>query len=164
MRRSGTRRRSSSNITVISRRARLAPRQKCGPPAPKPTCAGVIGRVMSNRYGSGNIRSSRLAELYQRTTFWPAAMRWPDSSVSSVAVRRKWITGVAQRTISSTAVRVWASKSPYQRSRWSGCSVSAFMPWLMALRVVSLPATTSRMKNEPNSCWEAVAVDLGGHR
>ena len=26
------------------------------------------------------------------------------------------------------------------------------MPWLMALRVVSLPATTSRMKNEPSSC------------
>ena len=26
------------------------------------------------------------------------------------------------------------------------------MPWLMALRVVSLPAATSRMKNEPNSC------------
>ena len=25
------------------------------------------------------------------------------------------------------------------------------MPWLIALRVVSLPATTSRMKNEPNS-------------
>src|SRR6185295_7774958 len=28
---------SSSNITAISRRARLAPRQKCGPPPPKPT-------------------------------------------------------------------------------------------------------------------------------
>ena len=25
------------------------------------------------------------------------------------------------------------------------------MPWLIALRVVSLPATTSRMKNDPNS-------------
>jgi hypothetical protein len=32
-----------------------------------------------------------------------------------------------------------------------GVSVSAFIPWLIALRVVSLPATTSRMKNEPNS-------------
>jgi hypothetical protein len=28
---------------------------------------------------------------------------WPESSVSRVAVRRKWITGVAQRTISSIA-------------------------------------------------------------
>jgi len=26
------------------------------------------------------------------------------------------------------------------------------MPWLIALRVVSLPATTRRTKNEPNSC------------
>ena len=32
--RSGSRRNSSSNITEISRRARLAPRQKCGPPPP----------------------------------------------------------------------------------------------------------------------------------
>ena len=39
------------------------------------------------------------------------------------------------------------------------------MPWLMALRVVSLPATTSRMKNEPNSCvGQALAVDLGVHQ
>ena len=35
---SGSRVRISSKITAISRRARLAPRQKCGPPAPKPTC------------------------------------------------------------------------------------------------------------------------------
>jgi len=32
--RSGNHRKISSNITVISRRARFAPRQKCGPPAP----------------------------------------------------------------------------------------------------------------------------------
>ena len=39
------------------------------------------------------------------------------------------------------------------------------MPWLMALRVVSLPATTRRMKNEPNSCArEPLAVDLGVHQ
>ncbi len=86
------------------------------------------------------------------TTFSPALIGWPPTSVSSVAVRRKWITGVPQRTISSTAVFEWASKSPYSRSRWSGKSVNAFRPWLIALRVVSLPATTSRMKNEPNSC------------
>ena len=33
----GTRRRISSNITAISRRAKFAPKQKCGPPAPNPT-------------------------------------------------------------------------------------------------------------------------------
>ena len=39
------------------------------------------------------------------------------------------------------------------------------MPWLIALRVVSLPATTSRMKNDPNSCvGQALAVDLGVHQ
>jgi hypothetical protein len=37
-------------------------------------------------------------------------------------------------------------------SRWSGYWVSARIPWLIALRVVSLPATASRMKNDPNSC------------
>ena len=36
-------------------------------------------------------------------------------------------------------------------ARWSGCSVKAHRPWLMALRVVSLPATTNRMKNEASS-------------
>ena len=75
----------------------------------------MIGRVTSKRYGSAKTRSSRFAEAYHSTTFWPAAIGWPASSVSSVAVRRKWITGVAQRTISSTAVRVCASKSPYQQ-------------------------------------------------
>ena len=38
---------------LISRRARLAPRQKCGPPAPKPTCSFGV-RVTSKRYGSAN--------------------------------------------------------------------------------------------------------------
>ena len=38
------------------------------------------------------------------------------------------------------------SKSAAHSARWSGCSVSSFRPQLMALRVVSLPATTSRMK------------------
>ena len=62
MRRSGSRRRISSNITLISRRARLAPRQKCGPPAPNPVWGGWSGRVTSKRYGSSNTRSSRLAD------------------------------------------------------------------------------------------------------
>src|SRR5207244_437759 len=36
---SGRRRRSSSNMARIWRRARLAPRQKWGPPPPKATCS-----------------------------------------------------------------------------------------------------------------------------
>ena len=67
---------------------------------------------------------------------------------SWVQVRRKWITGVAHRTISSTAVTASPSKSDCHRAICSGWSVRAWSPWAMALRVVSLPATTSRMKNE----------------
>ena len=81
----------------------------------------------------------------------PSAKVCPDSVVSAVAVRRMKMTGEAQRTISSTAVGATASKSAAQMARWSGCSVKAHRPWLMALRVVSLPATTSRMKNEASS-------------
>ena len=78
------------------------------------------------------------------------------------------MTGVAQRMISSTALGATPSRSSSQRRRWSGKSVSAFMPWLMALRVVSLPATTRSTKKEPNSsgvrlcpstsAWEMVVV------
>jgi hypothetical protein len=57
----GTSLNSSLNITVISRRARWAPRQKCGPGPPKPTC-GLGDRVMSNRSGASNTASSRLAD------------------------------------------------------------------------------------------------------
>jgi hypothetical protein len=61
------------------------------------------------------------------------------------------ITGEAQRTISSTAVGVTPSRSSSQIRRWSGFSLSSCRPQLIALRVVSLPATTSRMKNEASS-------------
>ncbi len=78
-------------------------------------------------------------------------MRWPPISTSFVTVRRKWITGVAHRTISSMAVGATPSKSASHLRRSSGKSVSAFMPWLIAFRVVSFPATTSRMKKDANS-------------
>ena len=39
------------------------------------------------------------------------------------------------------------------------------MPWLIALRVVSLPATTSRMKNDAELLrGQPLAVDLGLHQ
>ena len=62
--------------------------------------------------------------------------------------RRASPSGRSRRRRSWCASR---SRSDHS-SRWSGKSVSAFIPWLIALRVVSLPATTSRMKNDPNSC------------
>jgi hypothetical protein len=57
----GTRCSSSRSIAVISRRARCAPRQKCGPAPPKPTC-GFGDRVMSKRPPSSKTDSSRLAD------------------------------------------------------------------------------------------------------
>ena len=58
------------------------------------------------------------------------------------AVRWKTVTGVAQRMTSSTIV---SGRSAFHSSHWSGCSKNAFMPWVIALRVVSLPATVSMM-------------------
>ncbi|SLH68570.1 Uncharacterised protein [Mycobacteroides abscessus subsp. abscessus] len=68
--------------------------------------------------------------------------------MSCRAVRWKATTGVAQRTISSGAVR---GRSALYSSHCSGKSTKAFMPCVVALRVVSLPATASRMTNQANS-------------
>ena len=57
---SGTLTSSSRRIAAISLRARWAPRQKCGPAAPKPTC-GLGERLMSKRAGSSKTASSLLA-------------------------------------------------------------------------------------------------------
>ena len=59
--------------------------------------------------------------------------------------------GEAHRTISSTPVAATAAGSACHSARWSGCSVRASRPWVMALRVVSLPAVSSRMKKEASS-------------
>ena len=53
-------------------------------------------------------------------TLSPAAICTPLTSTSRVAVRRMYTTGDAHRTISSTAVLLWASKSFHQISRCSG--------------------------------------------
>ena len=70
------------------------------------------------------------------------ADRRPRTSQSSVAVRVKWLIGLTQRRISSTA-----SGSSSGRSRSFShsprCSEKASSPPLIALRVVSLPASTS---------------------
>ena len=84
---------------------------------------------------------------------------------SWVTVRRKWITGVAQRTISSTAVGASAVEVGQPAGLLLGVLGEGCRPWEMALRVVSLPATTSRMKNDASSGGrERLAVDLGGHQ
>jgi hypothetical protein len=67
---------------------------------------------------------------------------------STLAVRWNEMIGLAHRTISSTAVR---GRSARKSSHWSGCSKKACIPWVMALRVVSLPATASSNTKNPNS-------------
>ncbi|HEX9517846.1 MAG TPA: hypothetical protein VF940_16920 [Streptosporangiaceae bacterium] len=59
---------------------------------------------MSKQSGSAKTAWSRLAEVNDTTTLSPSPMRCPPSSHSAVAVRRKVMTGVHQRSISSTAV------------------------------------------------------------
>ena len=72
------------------------------------------------------------------------------------------MTGLAHRTISSTAVVARPSKSAIHAAFWSGLTVSWCMPWEMALRVVSLPATTRRTKNGPELVVvKHLAVDVG---
>ena len=53
---------------------------------------------MSNVNGSSNTSSSRFAEMYQMLTLSPALISWPRISVSLVTLRRKYMTGDAQRT------------------------------------------------------------------
>ena len=42
-----------------------------------------------------------------------------------------------------TSSTIVAGRSFFHSSHWSGYSKNAFMPWVIALRVVSLPATAS---------------------
>ena len=79
------------------------------------------------------------------TTLSPSLICLPPISRSRVAVRRKWYTGEAQRNISSTAGWIRLGSSCSLRS-WSWFSISASIDWLMACRVVSLPAMTRSRK------------------
>ena len=56
----------------------------------------------------------------------------------------KCFTGVVQRIISSMAVAI-NDGSACSRASWSGFSISACMPPLMVLEVVSWPAVAAMM-------------------
>ncbi len=71
-------------------------------PCPKVRC-GLGVRWMSNRWGSGNTRSSRLAAVSQGSTTCPAGMRTPPTSVSIVVIRPRRGNGVRTRSTSSIA-------------------------------------------------------------
>src|SRR5581483_6659326 len=132
------------NTRRISMRARAAPRQKCTP-WPNVTC-GLGVRVMSNRNGSANTASSRFADAHHNVTLSPAPIVLPPTSTSRVAVRRLYGVDEPHRSISSTAV-VMRLRSACSRRHWSGCWISAIRPAPIELRVVSLPAAISRLKN-----------------
>ena len=106
---------------------------------------------MSNRHGSSKALGSRLAAMCHITTLSPAAIFTPPSSQSVTAWRRKCSTGVAHRTISSTAVAMCRSGSAANLAHWSGKSKKAIIPRVIELRVVSLPATDRIKKNMSNS-------------
>ena len=143
---SGSQRNSSSNITRISRRARLAPRQKCGPPPPKPD---VLVR------GAGDVEAVRVVEHPLVTV----RRLVPHDDLVALGDRDAVDLGV----LGGGAAEVDHGGGPpddlLDRGRRDVLGVglpdapagrdgpvSALMPWVMALRVVSLPAAARRMK------------------
>ena len=60
---------------------------------------------MSKVSGFSKMSSSRLAEMWKKTTFWSSSMCWPRISTGPVVWRRKFMTGVTKRSISSVARR-----------------------------------------------------------
>src|SRR5690242_13064368 len=139
-----TRRARAASTTLTSSRARCTPRHRCGPPRPKDRCRFGL-RPTSKTSGSANSASSRFPDKYQRITLSPARIAAPPSSVSAAAVRRmKWV-GQLHRFTSSTAASSRPG-SPRSRSHCSGCWQKANTPWAIAIRVVSLPATTKMEK------------------
>ena len=98
--------------------------------------------------GSSKTSSSKFAEPYMIAARSPFFMVTPPISTSSVAVRWNEEIGEAHRRISSYVV---SGRSFLNSSHCSGLSRNAIIPWVVALRVVSLPATARRTTNQPNS-------------
>ena len=93
-------------------------------------------------------------------------LRRRRSRCPAVAVRRKWITGVAQRTISSTAVRERGRRSrSSQSARWSGWSVSSLHAVADGV-AGGLVAGGDEQDEERSELLrrQALAVDLGVHQ
>src|SRR5881397_405741 len=116
---------------------------------------------MSKRYGSLKCASSRLAETYHMATLSPACIGTPPNTTSRVSVRRMCSSGLAQRTISSAAGAAWPSRSSIHRRFSSGKSVRAQSPWLIALRVVSLPGDEQEDEGPQVLRRQRFAVHLG---
>ena len=148
----------------ISRRARLAPRQKCGPPPPNAmcgfgerptsnTCAVLEDRLVA--VAAGVVHRDLLALLHLRRHRRPRRAAACGGSRSAVTPS----AGTPRPPSSISA------GSSISRCRCSGCSISASIAPEIRLRVVSLPATASRMKKPSKSASDMpVAVDLCAHQ
>lgn len=79
-------------------------------------------RVTSRRSGSSNTASSRLPDPNHVVTFSPALISLPLSTMSRVAVRRKWYTALETRKNSSTAQGISSGRSR-RRASWSGLAI-----------------------------------------
>ena len=97
--------------------------------------------------------------MWKKTTFWSALMVCPLNSVSVVDCRRKFITGVTNRSISSTADGS-SDRSLRNSSHWSGWSKKATMAPEIRFRVVSFPATVRSRKNNSNSRSERCSPSI----
>ena len=104
--RSGSRSNSAWKVTAISRRARCAPEAEVRAVAAEADVrVGIAGRGRTVRVGEdGGVAVGRGVEEQELVARRGSGC--PSSSPSWVAVRRIQVTGLAQRTISSTAVRV----------------------------------------------------------
>ena len=116
---------------------------------------------MSNRLGSAKTLGSWLAEVKETTTLSPARMGCAPIWPSAAAVRRKVMTGVHQRSISSTADGSRAGSARSSRCA-SGCSISAMHAPGSPLRSVSFPATANSQNmfsNSASDTWPPSSSD-----
>ena len=114
----GCARGSRGRSACSSMRARLAPRQKCVAAATERDVLVRVSASMSNRNGSSNTASSRLAEMCHITTLSPGL----DLLAARSRCRRSRCggsasTGVAQRRISSIARSSMPSRSSREARR-----------------------------------------------
>ena len=154
----GSRSRSVCTAIRASRRARWAPRQKCGPCA-KASWRFAFGLRIWNVSGSSNIRGSRFAPASDTVTWSPALIRAPLSCVSRVAYRSTTAAAGSSRSDSSTAAGIsprsarTSSSSPGEESR---CNMAfAIMPSVVSMppnsRTPALEMASSSVSNPVTS-------------
>ena len=137
---------------VSSRRARLAPRQKCTPPPPKATCGFGLRRDVEVK---GVVEDVLVAiggrvphgDTVARRRWARPGSRCPGGPAGEIRDRR----GPPEDLLHCQRNGARAPGAAARAGR-DGAGAPAG-PCDTALRVVSLPATMSRMKNMSSSIW-----------